>query len=160
MAETRNIRVESARIARGNVLSTADISIDDFDALFLPGGFGGAKNFCSFAFEGANASIEADIQHLVQAFHNAHKPIGAVCIAPAVLALCLRKGTLTIGSDVGTAQALEALGATHTVCPVTEMVIDTDNNIVTAPAYMENAPIHEVAEGIEKAVNAVLALCV
>lgn len=160
MAETRNIRVESARIARGNVLSTADISIDDFDALFLPGGFGAAKNFCSFAFEGANASIEADIQHLVQAFHNAHKPIGAVCIAPAVLALCLRKGTLTIGSDVGTAQALEALGATHTVCPVTEMVIDTDNNIVTAPAYMEKAPIHEVAEGIEKAVNAVLALCV
>jgi enhancing lycopene biosynthesis protein 2 len=159
MNETRNIRIESARIARGNVLATADVSVDDFDALFLPGGFGAAKNFCSFAFEGANASIEADIQHLIQSFHNANKPIGAVCIAPAVLALCLGKGTLTIGSDPATAEALEKLGATHTVCPVTEMVIDLEHNFVTAPAYMEDAPIHQVAEGIEKAVNAVLSLC-
>ena len=159
MNETRNIRVESARIARGNVLATAEVSVDDFDALFLPGGFGAAKNFCSFAFEGANASIETDIQHLIQSFHNANKPIGAVCIAPAVLALCLGKGTLTIGSDPATAEALEKLGATHTVCPVTEMVIDLENNLVTAPAYMEDAPIHQVAEGIEKAVNAVLSLC-
>ena len=69
------------------------------------------------------------------------------------------KGTLTIGSDAGTAEALESLGATHQVCPVTEMVVDTDNKLVTAPAYMEDAPIHEVAEGIEKAVQAVLELC-
>ncbi len=159
MEETRNIRVEAARIARGNVLSIEDVDVSTFDALFLPGGFGAAKNFCSFAFEGAEANVQPDVQHLVQSFHDAGKPIGAVCIAPAVLALCLRKGTLTIGSDEGTASALEALGATHQVCPVTEMVVDSTNKLVTAPAYMENAAIHEVAQGIERAVLATIELC-
>ena len=159
MAEKRNIRIEAARIARGNVLDVAEVNVNEIDALFIPGGFGAAKNFCSFAFDGANASIEEDIKGLIHAVHQANKPIGAVCIAPAVLALSLGKGTLTIGSDAGTAEALESLGATHQVCPVTEMVVDTDNKLVTAPAYMEDAPIHEVAEGIEKAVQAVLELC-
>lgn len=159
MAEKRNIRVEAARIARGNVLDVTEVNVNEIDALFIPGGFGAAKNFCSFAFEGAGASIEQDIKSFIQAVHQADKPIGAVCIAPAVLALSLGKGTLTIGSDAGTAAALEQLGATHQVCPVTEMVVDQENKLVTAPAYMEDAPIHEVAEGIEKAVQAVLALC-
>ena len=159
MDETRNIRVEAARIARGNVLNISDVDIDEMDALFIPGGFGAAKNFCSFAFEGANASIHEDVKALIQSFHNAGKPIGAVCIAPAVLALSLGKGTMTIGSDAGTAEALESLGATHQVCPVTEMLVDRENKLVTAPAYMEDAAIHEVAEGIEKAVRAVLELC-
>ncbi len=159
MNETRNIRVEAARIARGSVLSIEDVTVDDFDALFLPGGFGAAKNFCSFAFDGANATVQGDVKKLIQNFHNANKPIGAVCIAPAVLALSLGKGTLTIGSDQGTASALEALGATHQVCPVTEMLVDQYNKLVTAPAYMEDAPIHQVAIGIEKAVLAVLELC-
>ncbi len=159
MTETRNIRVEAARIARGNVFPVTEVNVNDIDALFIPGGFGAAKNFCSFAFEGANASIEDDIKSLIQAVHQANKPIGAVCIAPAVLALSLGKGTLTIGSDSGTAEALESLGATHQVCPVTEMVVDAENKLVTAPAYMEDAAIHEVAEGIEKAVLAVLKLC-
>ena len=159
MAEKRNIRVEAARIARGNVLDVTEVNVNEIDALFIPGGFGAAKNFCSFAFEGAGARIEQDIKSFIQAVHQADKPIGAVCIAPAVLALSLGKGTLTIGSDAGTAAALEQLGATHQVCPVTEMVVDQENKLVTAPAYMEDAPIHEVAEGIEKAVQAVLALC-
>lgn len=159
MNETRNIRVEAARIARGNVLDIADVNINEMDALFIPGGFGAAKNFCSFAFEGANASIHEDVKTLIQSFHKAEKPIGAVCIAPAVLALSLGKGTMTIGSDAGTAEALETLGAIHQVCPVTEMLIDRQNKLVTAPAYMEDAAIHEVAEGIEKAVHAVLDLC-
>lgn len=159
MSERRNIRIEAARIARGNVLDVTEVNVNDIDALFIPGGFGAAKNFCSFAFEGASASIEQDINGLIQAVHQADKPIGAVCIAPAVLALSLGKGILTIGSDADTAGALEQLGATHTVCAVTEMVVDQENKLVTAPAYMEDAPIHEVAEGIEKAVQAVLQLC-
>ena len=159
MSETRNIRVEAARIARGNVIELSKVKIDEVDALFMPGGFGAAKNFCSFAFEGAQGSIDEEIKSFIQTFHQAEKPIGAVCIAPAVLALSLGKGILTIGSDAGTAEALESLGATHQVCPVTEMVVDHENKLVTAPAYMEDAPIHEVAEGIEKAVQAVLALC-
>ena len=159
MNEVRNVRIEAARIARGPVLDINDVDVQDFDALFLPGGFGAAKNFSTFAFEGANATVDTDVQRLVQAFHDADKPIGAVCIAPAILALSLNKGLLTIGSDTGTASDLESLGATHQVCPVTEMLIDADNKLVTAPAYMEDASIHEVAEGIEKAVHAVLSMC-
>lgn len=159
MNETRNVRIEAARIARGPVLDVREVNVQAFDALFLPGGFGAAKNLSSFAFEHANGSVDPTVQKLIQDFHTAGKPIGAVCIAPAVLALSLGKGTLTIGSDAGTASALEALGATHQVCPVTEMLIDSENKLVTAPAYMEDAAIHEVAEGIEKAVHAVLRLC-
>ena len=159
MNEVRNVRIEAARIARGPVLDINEVKVSDFDALFLPGGFGAAKNFSNFAFDGANATVDVDVQNLIQQFHNAGKPIGAVCIAPAILALSLNKGLLTIGSDPGTASALEELGATHQVCPVTEMLIDAENKLVTAPAYMEDAAIHEVAEGIEKAVHAVLAMC-
>ena len=105
MTEKRNIRVEAARIARGNVLDVTEVNVNDIDALFIPVVLG--LLFCSFAFEGANASIEQDIKSFIQAVHQANKPIGAVCIAPAVLALSLGKGTLTIGSDAGTAEALE-----------------------------------------------------
>jgi len=159
MTETRNVLIEAARIARGPVTDLKEINAKDFDALFLPGGFGAAKNLSSFAFEGADGCMDGDVSRVINEFHTAGKPIGAVCISPALLALTLGKGTLTIGSDPGTASALESLGSTHQVCDVKEAVIDSNNRLVTAPAYMENAKVHEVAEGIEKAVNAVLDLC-
>ena len=159
MPETRNVLVESARIARGAVVPAEQIQVEDFDALFIPGGFGAAKNLSTFAFAGDKASMEPHVQRLIQEFHQAKKPIGAVCIAPALLALALRTGNITIGSDTDTANTLQQLGASHIVCPVTEAITDSTNKLVTAPAYMENAPIHEIAEGIEKAVYAVLALC-
>ena len=159
MTETRNVLVEAARIARGAILDIKEAKVEDFDALFIPGGFGAAKNLSSFAFEGSSGSIDPSVRSLIQSFHQAGKPIGAVCIAPALLALALHKGSLTIGSDQGTAEALEQLGARHQVCTVTEALIDHENKLVTAPAYMEDAKIHEVAEGIEKAVLAVLELC-
>ena len=159
MNEQRNVLVEAARIARGSIMNITDIKVEDYDALFIPGGFGAAKNLSSFAFEGPSGTIDSSVKKLIQAFHQAGKPIGAVCIAPALLALALNKGSLTIGSDQGTADALEQLGANHTVCSVTEALVDRENKLVTAPAYMEDAKIHEVAEGIEKSVQAVLALC-
>lgn len=158
-ADSRNVLVEAARIARGEITDLNDISTEDFDALFLPGGFGAAKNLSSFAFEGPAGSIDATVGACIQAFHAAGKPIGAVCISPALVALALGKGTLTIGSDAGTAAALESLGATHSTCPVTEAVVDTELKLVTAPAYMENASIAQVADGIEAAVAAVLGMC-
>lgn len=159
MNESRNVLVEAARITRGAILDIMDANVKDYDALFIPGGFGAAKNLSSFAFEGASGSIDPSVKEFIQAFHQAGKPIGAVCIAPALLALALHKGSITIGSDQGTASALEQLGAKHSVCPVTEALVDEENKLVTAPAYMEDAKIHEVAEGIEKAVQAVLDLC-
>ena len=156
---SRNVLVEAARIARGEISDLADINAEDYDALFLPGGFGAAKNLSSFAFEGSAGSIDATVRSCIQAFHNAGKPIGAVCISPALVALALGKGTLTIGSDEGTAAALESLGASHSVCSVTNAVVDSENKLVTAPAYMENASIAQVADGINAAVSAVLELC-
>ena len=157
--ETRNVQVEAARIARGPVADLNTVKAIDFDALFMPGGFGAAENLSSFAFEGSSGSILPELKRIIQEFHSAKKPIGAVCITPALLALSLKDGTMTIGSDEGTAGALNTLGATHQVCPVTEAVVDSDNKLVTAPAYMENAAIHEVAAGIEAAVEATLGMC-
>ena len=157
--ETRMVHEEAARIARGAVLNVKDINVDDFDALFLPGGFGAAKNLCNFALKFSEADIDPDVASVIQAFHNAKKPIGAVCIAPAVLALALQKGTLTIGSDEGTAAELSKLGASHQNSPVNQAVIDPVNKLATAPAYMCDAAIHEVAQGIEATVTAVLGMC-
>ena len=150
---------EAARIARGSVKDLKDVKAEDYDALFLPGGFGAAKNLSTFAFENENGTIDPDVKRVINDFHNGGKPVGAVCIAPAVLALALGKGKVTIGTDQGTADALESLGSTHQNCPVTEAVIDRENKLVTAPAYMADASIHEVAAGIEHAVKAVLEMC-
>ena len=157
--ETRNVRTEAARIARGPVKDLSEVQAENYDALFLPGGFGAAKNLSSFAFQGPNGSIDDEVKRVINDFHTQGKPVGAVCIAPAVLALALGKGKVTIGTDKGTADAIEALGVTHENCPVTQAVVDTENKIVTAPAYMADAAVHEVAAGIEQAVLAVLNLC-
>lgn len=158
-SEERMVHVEAARIARGPVVKPSEINVDDFDALFLPGGFGAAKNLSTFATQGAEGSIDPNVGALLQRFHSAGKPIGAVCIAPAILTLALKKGTVTIGSDADTAAAINSLGGSHQSCPVTEHVVDAENKIVTAPAYMCDASIAEVASGIEKAVAATLAMC-
>jgi len=156
--ETRNVLVESARIARGSILALGDVTVQDHDAVFLPGGFGAAKNLCTFATEGTDCSIDADVQRVLSEFHAAGKPIGAVCISPAVIVKALGDVTVTIGNDAGTASALAAMGGTHVDHPVTECHIDADNRIVTAPAYMCETSIDQVALGIEAAVSAVIGL--
>ena len=158
--ESRMVHEEAARIARGAVIDLNDVDVAKFDALFLPGGYGAAKNLCDFALKGSGASIDPAVANLVSAFHSAGKPIGAVCIAPAVLALSLKKGALTIGNDPGTAAEIEKLGSTHHDRPVTEALIDADNKLATAPAYMYgDASIADVAQGIQKTVDAVLSMC-
>jgi len=157
----RNVLEESARIARGKVQDIAKAKANDFDALVLPGGYGAAKNLCDFAAAGAKAKVQPGVQRLVREMHAAKKPIGAWCIAPAVIAAVLKesKPKLTIGDDPGTAKALESMGARHVVCPVSEMRVDEENRIVTTPAYMYDAKVGEVASGIEKAVAELLRLC-
>lgn len=160
-AETRNVLVESARIARGEIsdVKTADASA--LDALILPGGFGAAMNLCDFAMKGPDADVNEDVAGLVRAMHAAKKPIGAICIAPALIAKVLgNEGgpTLTIGTDEGTAGAIEACGAGHQDCAVEDFVVDTEQRIVTTPAYMLGPTIKHVAEGIERCVTEVIKL--
>jgi enhancing lycopene biosynthesis protein 2 len=158
--ESRNVRIEAARIARGPVADVADIKADDLDALILPGGFGAAKNLCDFAVAGADCEVNPDVAALVREVHAQGKPVAAVCIAPALLAKVLGSEgpALTIGNDADTAGAMESLGATHVECPVTEFVIDRERKLITSPAYMLAQNISEAAEGIEKTVAALMEL--
>jgi enhancing lycopene biosynthesis protein 2 len=157
-AESRNVLVEAARIARGKIVPLAAVQAADYDAIWLPGGYGAAKNLSTVATQGAAASVDPELVRLLRAFRAQAKPIGAVCIAPAVLVAALREGEVTIGNDEGTAGAIRAMGGEHHACPVTEMHVDKARKIVTAPAYMYAASIGDVATGIERAVAALLAL--
>jgi enhancing lycopene biosynthesis protein 2 len=157
-AESRNVLTEAARIARGNIKPLHDVGADGFDAVFLPGGYGAAKNLSSVANDGPKATVDPELQRVLHEFRAAGKPIGAVCIAPAVLVAALREGEVTIGNDPGTAGAIAAMGGQHVVCPVTAPHVDRERKIVTAPAYMYDARIGDVATGIEQAVRETLAL--
>jgi len=159
--EKRNVLIESARIARGKVKNIKDVSVADFDALILPGGFGAAKNLCDFAVKGPDCNVNPDVARIVKETAAAKKPLAAVCIAPALLAKVLGQSNspaLTIGTDTGTAGALQSMGAKHVNCPVQEFVIDKENKIVSSPAYMLAGRISEAAEGIEKTVKALIDL--
>lgn len=158
----RNVLEESARIARGNISDIAKVNGNDIDALFIPGGFGAAKNLCDFAFKGPDCDVHPDVARLIREIVTAGKPLAAVCIAPALVAKVLGDDKLahelTIGTDQGTAEAVTAMGATHVKCPVDQFVIDRDNKIITSPAYMLAGRISEAAEGIEKSVSALMDL--
>ncbi|WP_319409825.1 isoprenoid biosynthesis glyoxalase ElbB [uncultured Desulfosarcina sp.] len=159
--ERRNVLVESARIARGEIQDVSAVSADDIDALIIPGGFGAAKNLSDFAVKGPQAQVHPHVQRLLEETADRSKPIGAVCIAPATLvrALSARSPRVTIGNDVGTASAIESMGGVHTVCKVSDICVDEKNRIVTTPAYMLGPGIKDVATGIEKLVTKILSLC-
>lgn len=159
--ETRNVLVESARIARGDITDLAQLNTADFDGVVLPGGFGVAKNLSTFAFDGSNATLNPQLAECIGQFYTAKKPIGAICIAPAIIALALGEyhPTLTIGTDEGTASELEKLGATHQNSPTDDYVIDTANKIVTTPAYMDGtASMPTIFAGISKLIEALTKL--
>ncbi len=160
--ETRNVLVEAARIARGDIVDIATVKSGDLDALIFPGGFGAAKNLCDFAVKGIDCSVNPEVLRLTKEMVSAKKPVGVVCIAPALMAKVMGDAdvnvNLTIGTDEETASALEGMGATHVSCPVQEFVVDRENKIVSTPAYMLANQISEAAEGIEKLVQEVLSL--
>jgi enhancing lycopene biosynthesis protein 2 len=155
----RNVLAEAARIARGKIVNIEDVNAGDLDAIIVPGGFGAAKNLCTFAQEGFDCSVDEGVEKLLRDMHGRKKPIGALCIAPAVLARLFGKDfgvTLTIGSDPGTASALEKMGAKHRNARVDEVVVDAGNRIATTPCYMLAQSIKEVGAGVEKLVATIL----
>ena len=158
--ETRNVLVESARIARGAISDMAAIGAQDLDALIIPGGFGAAKNLSDFALKGAQATVQAQVQRLLQAMVAAGKPVGAICIAPATLtrALADRHPQVTIGTDTDTAAAIEQMGGVHKRCSVDMIQVDHSNKLVSTPAYMLGPGIKDVAVGIERLVDRVIAM--
>ena len=157
--ESRNVLAESARIARCDVHDIADINADDLDALVFPGGFGAAKNLCSWAVDGPACHVNADVESLIRAVHEQGKPLGFICIAPALGAKVLgaHGPRLTIGNDADTAGAMESVGATHVDCPVDDFVADEKLKIASTPAYMLGPSVAHVAKGIDKCIAQVMA---
>jgi enhancing lycopene biosynthesis protein 2 len=159
VGETRNVLVEAARIARGNVRDLATLDSGEFDALLVPGGFGAAKNLCNFAVAGAAMEVQADFLRVATAFHQAGKPIGLICIAPVMAAaICGEGARCTIGDDADTAAAIQAMGGEHLECPVSEARVDKARKLVTTPAYMLAGGVAEAYGGISECVKEVLAL--
>ena len=160
--ESRNVLVESARIARGKIMDIVDVTSEDIDALIFPGGFGVAKNLCDYAMAGSDCSVNPDVFRLVSEVHSAEKPIGVICISPAMMGKVMEKMgekvSLTIGNDEQTANDLTTMGAKHVTCPVQEIVVDKDKKVVSTPAYMLAGRISEAADGIEKLVKEVIDL--
>nr|MBD3622528.1 isoprenoid biosynthesis glyoxalase ElbB [Sunxiuqinia sp.] len=156
MPESRNVLVESARIARGRIADLKTYEASKFDALVFPGGFGAAKNLCTFAFDGPNCTVNTDVERAVRQTVEAGKPIGALCIAPAVITRILNDVEVTIGNDSGTAGAIEKMGGTHTNATHGEVVFDSKYKIYTTPCYMLDATIDQIADGAENIIQAIL----
>lgn len=164
MNEKRNVLVESARIARGNIKDLAEISANDMDGLVLPGGFGVAKNFTKWAFEGANGEINKDVKRLINEIVQQNKPIAALCMSPTTIAKALEGTGIEVTLTVGTTKEkspyqiadinneMKKVGANPILCPVTEVVTDDAHTIVSSPCYMMEASIAQVNEGIQKTI--------
>ncbi|MDN3523991.1 isoprenoid biosynthesis glyoxalase ElbB [Halomonas sabkhae] len=152
--ERRNVLVESARLARGDIAPLAELEADDFDAVILPGGFGAAKNLSTFAAEGSDLVIQQGLSEALADFHADRKPIGLMCIAPVMVPRLLGPGiAVTVGHDPSVAGAISAMGGLHRSCGVEDIVVDFENRVVTTPAYMLATRIGEAATGIFKLVD-------
>lgn len=158
MNEKRNVLVESARIARGKIKSLSSFSERDFDAIIFPGGFGVAKNLCSFAYDGPACVVNPDVDRAVKAMHKAGKPVGALCISPVLITRILGDTMVTIGNDGDTIEGIIAMGGKHTKTTHGEVVVDKLNKVVTTPCYMLDATISQIAEGADNVVKTILDL--
>ena len=156
MNEKRNVMIEAARIARGNVKALDQFDPADYDVLLFPGGFGAAKNLSTFAFDGPDCKVQVDVEKAIKGMHKAGKPIAALCIAPVLLAKVLGDVKITIGQDKGTAEAVVNMGASHENTDHGEVLIDSDNKLFTTPCYMLDATIAQIGDGAENVVRAVL----
>ncbi len=157
--ETRNVLIESARIARGEIEDLNQLDLNTLDAIILPGGFGVAKNLSDLAFNGPNGKINEQLKIILQQAIELRKPIGAICISPAVICLGLgeKSPSVTIGNDEGTAGAISSLGGIHHNKNADEIQVDEVNKIISTPAYMyDQASISDIAIGIDLCVQKVL----
>lgn len=157
--ESRNVLQESARLARGRIIDISTANAADYDALIVPGGFGAAKNLSDFALKGDQCSVNPDVVAFARAIHEAGKPVGLICIAPAMIPQLLGKGIrCTVGNDADVAGAIERMGGVHENCGVDAIVEDAEAKVVTTPAYMLAGSILDAESGISKLVDRVLEL--
>ncbi|MBV1884375.1 MAG: isoprenoid biosynthesis glyoxalase ElbB [Pseudomonadales bacterium] len=157
MTHSRNVLVESARLARGEIIDLGEANPENYDGVIVPGGFGVAKNLSDYALAGARMKISEKVVNFVTAIHRAKKPVGLICIAPTLAPKLFEGGVrCTVGDDKLTATAINTMGGIHENCTADEIVVDEKRLVVSTPAYMIGERISEVAEGIEKLVDEVL----
>jgi enhancing lycopene biosynthesis protein 2 len=170
MKESRNMLVEAARIARGEVTNITEIDPADIDALVIPGGFGSAKNFTNWAFNGPDGEILPEVKLLLVNLNNIGKPICALCVSPVVVSKALQgsmvQATMTLGSTAeaspydieGFSQGMAQTGVEPVMKTIREIAVDQENRIVSAPCYMMEADIVQIRENIKSAIDATIAL--
>ncbi len=160
--EQRNVLVESARIARGDIKNIKHVSAEDIDGLILPGGFGAVTNLSDFASQGKDTRVNEEVKRLLTEMASSGKPVGAICIAPATLAGAMRgrSPVVTIGNDIPTARIINEMGGRHQNCSVNEIHVDEKNKLVTTPAYMLGPGIKDIAVGIEKLVDKIMDMAI
>ncbi|XP_037136838.1 glutamine amidotransferase-like class 1 domain-containing protein 3A, mitochondrial [Syngnathus acus] len=164
--EKRNALVESARLARGNIQDLSKLSVKDHDAIIFPGGFGAAKNLCTWAVQGKDCSVNGEVKAVLEAFRGEGKPIGLCCISPVLAAKVFPGCEVTVGLEnddkypntTDTAANINQLGCKHVSTSVSQSHVDHKNKLVTTCAFMCDAPIHEVFDGIGSMVQGVLKL--
>lgn len=168
--ETRNVLIESARIARGDIKDIVNVSAEDLDALVMPGGFGTAKNITKWAFQGPDGPIDKEVKRLITDLVKLSKPIAGLCMSPTTIAKALEgsgiESTLSVGSNQepspyeidAISSGIMAIGASAEMKTIREISIDKANKIVCAPCYMMEATILEVKTNIEQAVTAMIAM--
>lgn len=156
-AESRNVLTESARIARGKVRPLTEYKTENYSGLIFPGGFGAAKNLCTFAFDGAGMTVDAEVERVVDETRRAGKPIGAMCIAPVILGKLLPGVQVTVGHDRATNEALRQMGAEPKDVFGPDVVFDPAYMVFTTPCYMlPDATLSTVAACCRKLVGEML----
>lgn len=160
MDERRNVLVESARIARGNIKDIRELNVADYDCIVFPGGLGAVTNWCDFAEKGINCTVESSVSRVLEAAYKNKLVIGAMCIAPVTVSKVLGHYGIkvTIGNDKTIAKTIESTGAVHEEKDAEEVCVDTKHRVVSTPAYMLSKSIKEVAAGAENMVKAMLSL--
>lgn len=170
MKESRNMMTEAARIARGNVKDITEIDPADIDALVIPGGFGSAKNFTSWAFDGPKGMVLPEVKLLIVNMINIGKPVCALCVSPVVVSKALEDSdihvTMTLGTteeaspyDIqGFSDGIKQTGVEPVFKTVKEVQVDTVNRIVSAPCYMMDASMIEVRNNIKSAIEETISL--
>lgn len=155
--EHRNVLVESARVARGQIKDLAEAKLEDYAAVIFPGGFGVAKNLCDFAFKGPDCEVNPQVEQFVLSALKQKLPLGFICIAPALMGKIAQKAglklNLTLGTGADWAEKIAFMEQVHVSCEVGDTVRDETHRIVCTPAYQEAQRISEAADGIEKLVQ-------
>ncbi len=158
MPEKRNVLIEAARIARGNISPLSELDVHVFDAIVFPGGFGVAKHLCTFAIKGVDFSINHEVEQVIKKAHLLGKPIGVMCIAPVMIPKIIGGVEVTIGSDESTAMAIQKMNGQHIITAHEEVIVDYRHKVVSTPCYMLDARVDQIARGAENLIRELMKL--